>query len=95
MWGSKCGVVPTPPQPESALAERPQADLSSSSAGSVNTLTKGTAVLTLPHRLSSRDFAPLGLFPGDEKWTTTLLTKALPVKAPQISRMVNKLLERG
>ena len=95
MWGSKCGVDPTPPQPESTLAERPQADLSPSVAGLVNTLAKGTAVLTLPHRLSPRDFAPLRLFLDDEKWTTTLLTKVLPVKAPRIIRMVNKLLERG
>ena len=95
MWGSKCGVDPTPPQPESTLAERPQADLSSSVAGLVNTLAKGTAELTLPHRLSPRDFALLRLFLEREKWTTTQLAQVLPVKAPRISRVVNKPGETG
>ena len=61
MWGSKGGVGPTPPRPESTLAERPQADLSSSVAGLVNTLAKGTAVVTLPHGLSPGEFTPLNL----------------------------------
>ena len=52
---------PTPPQPESALAERPQADLSSGVAGLVKTLAKGTAVLTLPPGLSPREFMLLSL----------------------------------
>ena len=58
---------PTPPQLESLLlesllSERPQADLSASIAGLVKTLAKGTAVLTLPHGLSPRDFTLLSLF---------------------------------
>ena len=86
---------PTLPQPESLLSERPQADPSASIAGSVNTLAKGTAELTLPHGPSSREFALLRLFLEREKWTTTQLAQVLPVKAPRISRVVNKPGETG
>ena len=86
---------PTPPRLESTLAERPQSDLSSSVAGLVKALTKGTAQLTLPHGLSPRDSALLRLFLEREKWTTTRLALVLPVKAPRISRVVNKPGETG
>ena len=47
------------------------------------------------HDLNSLEFALLRAFLVKEEWTTTRLAQVLPVRAPRISRVVTKMVDRG
>ena len=73
----------------------PPADLASCVVGLTNTLAKGTAGLMTAYDLVPMEFALLRLFLARDEWTTTDLAQELPVRAPRISHIVTKVVNRG
>ena len=84
-----------PTQQRAALTGSPPADLGECVAGLVNVAYRGMAEQVASHDLNPLEFALLRAFLGKEEWTTTRLAQVLPVKAPHVSRVVTKLVDRG
>ena len=82
-------------QKEAALTGRPPVDLGDCVTGLVNAAYKGMAEQVASHDLNPLEFALLRAFLGKKEWTTTQLAQVLPVKAPWISRVVTKMVDRG
>ena len=64
-------------------------------AGLVNAAYRGMAEQVASHDLNPLEFGLLRAFLGEEEWTTTGPAQVLPVKAPHVSRVVTKLVDRG
>ena len=86
---------PTQEQTQNSLSYAAPADLGSCVAGLTNTLAKGTAGLMTGYGLVPMEFALLRLFLARDEWTTTDLAQELPVRAPRISHIVTKVVNRG
>ena len=86
---------PEPNRQHADLTGRPPADLGECVAGLVNAAYRGMAEQVASHDLNPLEFALLRAFLGQEEWTTTRLAQVLPVKAPHVSRVVTKLVDRG
>ena len=84
-----------PTQQRAALTGSPPADLGECVAGLVNAAYRGMAEQVASHDLNPLEFALLRAFLGKEEWTTTRLAQVLPVKAPHVSRVVTRLVDRG
>ena len=88
-----------PQQPQWSQGRRPAAgaspDLGACVCGLVNTVAKGMEAEVAPHGLTSLQFALLRVFLQEEEWTATQLAQVLPVHVSRISRVVNKLVDRG
>ena len=84
-----------PTRQQAALAEKPLADLGECVTGLVNAAYRGMAEQMASDDLNPLEFALLRAFLGREEWTTTQLAQVLPVKAPRISRVVSKMVDRG
>ena len=85
---------PTQQQTQNSLLYAAVADLASCVAALTNTLAKGTAGLMTGYGLVPMEFALLRLFLARDEWTTTELVQDLPVKAPRISHIVTKFVNR-
>ena len=85
---------PTQQQSPGGPSNTALADLASCVAGLTNTLAKGTAGLMTAYGLVPMEFALLRLFLARDEWTTTELAQELPVKAPRISYIVTKFVNR-
>ena len=59
------------------------------------TLARATEELFALDDLSYMECVVLRSFLEKDQWTTTELSQALPIKAPRISRLVSKLVDRG
>ena len=70
-------------------------DLGDCVTGLVNAAYRGMAEQVASYDLIPLEFALLRAFLGKEEWTTTQLAQVLPVKAPRISRVVTKMVDRG
>ena len=81
-------------QPSRAAAG-PSIDLGACVGGLVNTVAKGMEAEVAPRGLTSLQFALLRVFLNEEEWTATQLAQVLPVHVSRISRLVNKLVEKG
>ena len=75
--------------------ERPLHSLGQYATAFVNAVAKGVEYEVAPYNLTIVEFALIRLFLTDEEWTTTQLSRILPVDGPAISRQVNKLTEMG
>ena len=76
-------------------AAGPSIDLGACVGGLVNTVAKGIEAEVAPRGLTSLQFALLRVFLQEEEWTATQLAQVLPVHVSRISRVVNKLVEKG
>ena len=88
-------LEPTRKQSRIGAARTEPADLGDCVAGLANVAYRGMAEQVASHDLNPLEFALLRALLGEEKWTTTQLAQVLPVKAPRISRVVTKLVDRG
>ena len=86
---------PTRQRPQGGQAWTPSNGLGTCVAGLVNAVAKGMAELVAPHDLIPLEFALLRVLLEKEECTTTQLAQVLPVKAPRISHVVTKLVDRG
>ena len=88
-----------PQQPQWSQGRRaaadPSIDLGECVGDLVNTVGKGMEAEVAPHGLTSLQFALLRVFLQEEEWTATQLAQVLPVHVSRISRVVNKLVDRG
>ena len=73
----------------------PLHSLGQCAAALLNAVSRGANREVASHGLTSMEFALIRLFLTDEEWTATELSQVLPVEVSAISRMVNKLVERG
>ena len=89
--------VQQPPQwsQGSRPAAGPSTDLGACVDGLVNTVVKGMEAEVATHGLTPLQFALLRVFLQEEEWTATQLAQVLPVHVSRISRVVNKLVDRG
>ena len=86
---------PTRQRTQGGQAWTPSNGLGTCVAGLVNAVAKGMAELVAPHGLIPLEFALLRVLLEKEECTTTQLAQVLPVKAPRISHVVTKLVDRG
>ena len=79
----------------SRAAACPPIDLGACVGRLVNSVVKGMEGEVAPHGLTPLQFALLRVFLKEEEWTATQLAQVLPVHVSRISRLVNKLVDRG